>query len=113
MTPTDPQIRRLSEELLVDLEHECLIHRGRPLELGGLRCVLIKFLYNHWPGRYHAVQLIEALWKGAVVGENSVHQLVRRIHLQFEAWKILDQIDIEGTHAGYRLVLPQRPGGAE
>lgn len=101
-------MRTLARDLFLDVEHECLIWRGKPLEPGRRAVALIEFLCEHWPARYTAAHLVEAVWTDAHVGENSVHQLARRMHRQFAAWGILDQIDIEGAHAGYRLVLPKR-----
>lgn len=46
-------------------------------------------------------------------GRDSVYQLKLRTQRQFEHWQITHLIDIEGKHAGYRLVLPQQAKAQE
>ena len=104
----EPTTRRIADDLLIDLEHDCLILRGQPLELGRRAFALVRFLYEHWPAQYQATQLLETVWDDVHVGENTVHQTARRIHRQLEARGLLEIIDIEGSHSGYRLLLPKR-----
>lgn len=104
MTPV-PAIRKIAQELFLDLEHRCLVHKGTPLELSCLGFDLVAFLYEHWPARIPGLEIRSRIWQGTNVSEASVYQLKRRVHEQLMRWQITHLIDIEGTHTAYRLVL--------
>lgn len=105
--PSGSTTRPLAEELLLDLDHECLIHKGKPLDMGKREFAVLKFLYERHPARCQGPKILEAVWTDVIVGANCVPQTARRLQKRFEDWGISYLIDIESTHLGYRLVLPR------
>jgi hypothetical protein len=103
------RVHHLAKDLFLDAGHNCLVYKKRPLDMGRREFAFFKFLFDHWPERHRAAELLDRVWSDVVVSENSVNQMAKRLHNRLAAWGIVHLIDVDGTHEGYSLKFANPP----